>query len=116
MSRQEIDNFYLNLAEPNRACMLSLKEIITKCHPKITEEWKYRLPFFYLKGKMFCYLWIDKRTKHPYIGFTDGGFIDHPMLKQGDRKRMKILLIDPNQDLPLELLQEVLRMALNLRE
>ncbi|WP_417602570.1 DUF1801 domain-containing protein [Owenweeksia hongkongensis] len=115
MSRQEIDNFYLNLTEPNRGCMLSLRDIISNYHPDITQEWKYRLPFFYLKGKMFCYLWVDKKTTHPYIGFTDGGKMEHPSLIQGDRKRMKILLIDPNNDIPLNLLKEILNEALALR-
>jgi len=115
MSRQEIDSFYLNLPEPNRGCMLSLRHILSNCHPDITQEWKYRLPFFYLRGKMFCYLWVDKKTKHPYIGFTDGGKMSHPLLVQGDRKRMKILLIDPEEDVPIKTLQKVLDEALELR-
>ena len=38
------------------------------------------------------------------------------MLQQGDRARMKILPIDPEADLPLELLAEVLQMAITIRE
>lgn len=116
MSRQEIDNFYLNLAEPNRGCMLSLRDILSKCHPDITQEWKYRLPFFYLKGRMFCYLWVDKKTKHPYIGFTDGNKMEHPLLIQGDRKRMKVLPINPNEDINLQSILEIVSIALDIRE
>lgn len=115
MSLHEIENFYLNLSEPTRSCMLSLRDVITDYHPEITQEWKYRLPFFYLRGKMFCYLWMDKKTGHPYIGFTDGGKMSHPMLVQGDRKRMKILSIDPRVDVPIEMLYKVLDEALALR-
>jgi hypothetical protein len=35
------------------------------------------------------------------------------MLEQGDRKRMKILPIDPFEDLPLELIREVLAEAIS---
>ena len=115
MSLREIDDFYLNLSEPNRGCMLGLRDIICSFHPEITQEWKYRLPFFYLRGKMFCYMHIDKKSQHPYIGFVDGGRMNHPSLIQGDRKRMKVFPINPTQDLPLDLLQEVLTEALALR-
>lgn len=115
MSVSEIENFYLNLPEPNRSCMLSLRDFIAPLHPDITQEWKYRLPFFYLQGKMFCYLWQDKNTSYPYIGFTDGGKMKHPMLVQGDRKRMKVLLINPNEDLPIKVLNQVFKEAFTLR-
>lgn len=116
MSLHGIENFYLNLTEPNRSCMLSLRDFIVPLHEDITQEWKYRLPFFYLRGKMFCYLWMDKHTGYPYIGFTDGGKMNHPMLVQGDRKRMKILAINPKEDLPLKVLNEVFEEAMLLRE
>lgn len=115
MSIAEIDNFYLSLSEPNRSCMLSLRDIISESHPDITQEWKYRLPFFYLRGKMFCYLHIDKKTTHPYIGIVDGLLIDHSALVQGDRKRMKVFPVDPKSDLEMDSLSEVLTQALNLR-
>ena len=115
MSIRDLDNFYLNLTEPNRGCMLSLRDLILSKHPKITQEWKYRLPFFYLRGKMFCYLHIDKKTTHPYIGFVDGNKMDHPLLVQGDRKRMKIFTVNPNVDLPIDSLNHVFQEALALR-
>ncbi len=115
MALKDLDNFYLTQPEPNRSCFLALRDIIRTIHPGISEEWKYKLPFFYLHNRMFCYLWQDKKTSNPYIGFTDGHLMDHPALKQGDRKRMKVLSINPLQDIPLEELNEVLYQALNLR-
>lgn len=115
MSLHEIENFYLNLSEPNRSCMLSLRDFITPLHKDISQEWKYRLPFFYLRGRMFCYLWMDKKTSYPYIGFTDGEKMNHPCLVQGERKKMKILSINPYKDLPIIVLNEVFEEALHLR-
>ena len=111
---RELDQFYLNLEEPQRSCFEALRDIIISIDDDITPEWKYRLPFFYFRGKMFCYLWKDKKTGEPYIGITKGKELDHPMLEQGDRKRMKILRIDPNEDIPISLIQKVLKSSIAL--
>ena len=52
------------------------------------------------------YFWKDKKTIEPYIGFADGVLLDFPELEKGDRKRIKILRIDPNEDIPIELRSE----------
>ncbi len=111
MILRQLDEFYLNQPEPNRSCYMALRDIISTFDDGITQEWKYKLPFFYLNGKMFCYLWQDKKTKHPYIGFADGQLLNHPALFQGDRKRMKILSIHPDKDIPLDVLTAVLHEA-----
>ncbi len=107
----ELESFYEKQEEPVRGCLLALRSIILDFDPKITESWKWRLPFFCIPKKSFCYLWIDKKTKHPYIGIVKGGLIDHPALVQGDRKVMKVLPIDPNEDIPIEMIVEILEMA-----
>lgn len=108
----ELDNFYLKQEEPTKSCLLALSEIILKSNKNITPEWKYRLPFFYFKGKMLCYLWFHKAYKMPYIGFVDGGLIEHENLLQEKRARMKILLIDENADLPLDKINTILTQAI----
>ncbi len=108
-----IDEFILQQPEPESSVFSVLRNFIPTVDPDITEEWKYKLPFFYYKGKMFCYLWKDKRTREPYIGVIKGGMMDHPLLEMGDRKRMKILRINPNEDIPLDVIREVLQWALS---
>lgn len=105
--QEELDNFYLNLEEPNHSCFLALRDIILSYHPEITAAWKYRLPFFMFRNKMFCYLWKDKKTQMPYISIAQGLHIEHPDLIQGDRKRFKLLMIDPNQDIPVETIHQI---------
>jgi len=109
---RDIDNYFLNLQEPTKSCMQALRDYILTLHPEITEGWKYRLPFFLYKKKIFCYFWADKKTGLPYIGIVEGGNIDHPMLEQGNRKRMKILRINPEVDLPIEAIEEILTEAM----
>ena len=53
-------------------------------------------------------MWLDKKTKHPYIGMIRGNLLDHPSLVQGERKVIKILPIDPNDDLPVDIISEIL--------
>lgn len=111
---RDLDKYYLNKEEPTQSCLQALRAYIIAYNNLITEAWKYRMPFFIVKGKMFCYLWTDKKTGLPYIGFAEGRNIDHPLLEQGDRKRMKILRIDPTQDLPVKTIDEILAVAINL--
>lgn len=111
MSLRQIDQFFEAQPEPNRSCMLALRSWIMGFDPEITETWKWRLPFYCYRGKTFCYLWQDKRTQQPYVGVVAGDQIDHPMLIQGDRKRMKVLYIDPEEDLPVEALHMILSQA-----
>lgn len=111
---RDIDLFYLDKPEPLQGCLIALKEFILRLDKDITPHWKYKLPFFYYRGKTFCYLWIDKKTKEPYIGVVKGSEIDHPLLELGTRSRIKILRINPNEDLPIEIIQSILVEAMSL--
>lgn len=109
-----IDNFYLQQDEPYKSCLLALKEIILSQDAAITNVLKYGMPFFCYQGKMFCYLWVHKKYRQPYIGIVEGKWFDHPSLLIEGRSRMKILLLDPNKDLPVKTIADILQQAINL--
>jgi hypothetical protein len=109
-----IDLYYLNKEEPTRSCLQFLREHILKHNKNITEAWKYGMPFFCYHQKMFCYLWVHKKIGQPYLGLVDGSKINHPDLIQEKRARMKILLLDPKNDLPLKKINAILKEALGL--
>jgi hypothetical protein len=111
---KEIDLFYENQEEPLKGCFLALRSILKVAHPAITEEWKYKLPFFYLNKKMFCYLWKEKLTEDAYVSFADGFRLHHSALESGDRKRFKIYRINPTEDIDVEELAEILEEAFAL--
>ncbi len=111
-----IDTYFQKQQEPARSTLIWLRDHIKKKHPGLEEKWRYGMPFFDLAGRMFCYLWCASSTGTPYIGFVDGAIMDHPALVQGDRKRMKIFRVDPTQDAPVALLNEVLSYAIALRK
>lgn len=110
---REIDNFYFKKEEPVKSCLMALRELVLK-YDYITEAWKYKMPFFYYKGKMFCYIWIDKKTLQPYLGIVEGRNIDHHLLIEGKRSRMKIMMIDPAKDLPVKTIDRILKQAMLL--
>lgn len=91
--------------------MLALRALILRFDPDITEQWKYGMPFYYYNNKMFCYLWIHKKYKQPYIGIVEGNRIDHPLLIQEKRARMKIMLLDPEKDVPVKAVSRILKQA-----
>ncbi|MGL1886521.1 MAG: DUF1801 domain-containing protein [Reichenbachiella sp.] len=111
---KELDLFYLNQTEPNKSCLLALRDIILKQDSYVTETKKYGMPCFCYKNKMFCYLWADKKTTHPYILVVEGKLIEHPDLETGNRSRMKTFSMDPNQDLPIDAIESILNSAITL--
>lgn len=107
-----IDDFFLQKEEPLRSCLQFLRELILQQDKGMTEAWKYKLPFYCYNEKMFCYLWIHKKYQQPYIGFMDGTKMTHPDLLIENRSRIKILLIDPNKDIPIKKINAIIKMAL----
>ncbi|MCF0070636.1 DUF1801 domain-containing protein [Dyadobacter sp. CY261] len=102
--------------EPTRSCLLALRHLVLNFDSQIQEVWQYKMPFYKLGTKRLCYLWDDKKTGRPYLGIVDGFLLRHPLLVAEKRSRMKILLIDPAKDLPLETIREILEQAAaNLR-
>jgi len=110
----ELQNYYLNKEEPNKSCLLALRSIILDQDNNVSETRKWGIPCFCYKKKMFCFLYTDKKTTKPYVLFVEGKHLDHPQLEIGDRSRMKIFRVNPNQDLPLKTIETILQNALDL--
>lgn len=110
----ETANYYLNKEEPIKSCLLALRSIILKQDIIITETQKYGMPCFCYKKKMFCYLWVDKKTDEPYLLMVEGKHLVHPALEAGKRSRMKIFRVSPNKDLPLKTIETILQQSLDL--
>lgn len=111
---QELHSYYLKKEEPNKSCLLALRNIILDQDTNVTETQKYGMPCFCYRKKMFCYLWTDKNTDEPYILMVEGKYLDHPKLEQGDRSRMKIFRVDTNKNLPIKTIEIILKKALDL--
>ena len=109
-----VDNWFLQKEEPIKSCLQFLREYILKQDAGITEAWKYGMPFYCYKVKMFCYLWVHKKYHQPYMGIVEGKQIDHPDLIIEKRARMKILLLDADKDIPVGKIKRILKEVLKL--
>lgn len=110
----DLDTFYFDKEEPVKGCLLALKNIIVQYNPEFKEKWYYRLPCFMYKNKIFCYLWIDKKTQFPYIAIGKGVRLEHPDLIQGKRTFVKLLMINPQEDIPIKKIYDIFDMAMKL--
>ncbi len=72
------------------------------------------MPCFCYRKKPLCYLWMDKKTSEPYILMVEGRLLHHPKLEEGERKRMKIVRVNPAKNLPVKIINDILREALDL--
>jgi hypothetical protein len=109
-----LENYYEQQEEPTKSCLLALRTIILDQDKEVTAAWKYGMPFFCYKGKMFCYLWVHKKHRQPYIGLVEGKHFNESFLIGEERARMKIMLIDPDKDLPIKTIKTLLQKAINL--
>ncbi|AWV98442.1 DUF1801 domain-containing protein [Arcticibacterium luteifluviistationis] len=108
------DQYYLSKTEPNKSCLITLRDIILRQDEEVSETTKYGMPCFCYKKKMFCYLWTDKKTDEPYILFVEGKLLEHPNLEIGKRARMKTFSVNPADDLPIQTIEILLNQALDL--
>ena len=109
------DRFFDTQPEPLKSCFLAMRKLVLSSATPLTETTKYGMPCFTLAGKPICYLWKDKKSQNPYFLWVDGEAIRHELLEKGDRKKMYILPVNPDEDLQVQAIQEVLMKAIELR-
>ncbi len=93
-----------------------LKNYISSLDKNLELLKKYGMPFFYYRGKMFCYIWKDKKTKEPYLGFMDGNKLTNVRLEAGNRSRVKILRVNPNIDIDIKVIKEIVFEAIKTHD
>lgn len=102
--------YILNQKEPYRSILLSLQIIIETTIPNVELLYKYKIPFYYIDKKPFCYLNVTKG--YVDLVFWHGAHLTNhtKFLVSGGRKHMKSLryftLEEINQEIVIEILQE----------
>lgn len=109
-----VENYFDAIEEPEKGFLLALRKLILSLDDEITLGFAFGTPFFYYKKKMFCYFWLDKKTGKPYLAVAKGKFIDHPLLRSDGRKLFKILPLDPEKDIDIDTVTEILQEAMTL--
>ncbi len=107
-----LENFFLKQPEPQQSCMLFLRKWLME--QGLEEQFKYMTAMYYFKTKPFCYLSYSSKTNKLYIGFIKGHLMKHAKLMQEGRKQIKVLYLNPEKDLPIKTLTEIVKMAKKL--
>lgn len=72
------EQYILNQPEPFRSILFQLQVLIESEYPKVELKYKWKIPYYYLDNKPFCFLNVTK-------GYVDVGFWmpnDVPYLKE----------------------------------
>jgi len=107
-----VDNYILSKPEPWRSMLIELQAVIKHTVPEVEEAYKWRLPFYSLNGKMFCFL--NFRKSFVDVGFPWGVRLEKhaPHLVGGEkRKNLRSLRYHSPEAIDITLLQEVLKEA-----
>jgi hypothetical protein len=107
---QSLDAFFLKIPEPQQSTLLFLRQFLIS-EIGLQENWKFNTPFYYYKGKWFCYLSYSAKRKHEiYIGFVRGHLIDYPDLEAEGRKQIKVYRINPEKDIDVKSLKAICKL------
>ncbi|GGD55817.1 hypothetical protein GCM10011361_22970 [Muriicola marianensis] len=96
--------------------LLHLQTVVEQAIPEAEMKYKWRIPFFYLEGKPFCYL--NRSKDYVDIGFFKAAYLtvhtEH-MVTEG-RKVMKSLRYRSLEAIDDQVLTDVLKDAYSVRD
>lgn len=107
------ESYILGQPEPFKSILLQLQVLIETTIPELELKFKYRIPFYYLDGKPFCYLNLPKKKTYVDVGFWSSAHLTvhlDRMVTEG-RKVMKSLRYRTLDDIDGDILIEVLKDA-----
>lgn len=105
--------YILNQPEPYKTILLQLQVLIEHDFPRIELKYKYKIPFYYLNGKPFCYLNASHKRQYVDVGIVKGGNIQvhSSNLVTKDRKKMASLRYQNIKHINPTILSDVLKEA-----
>ncbi|XLS29605.1 DUF1801 domain-containing protein [Flavobacteriaceae bacterium M23B6Z8] len=110
------ENYILNRPEPYRSILLHLQSIILQTVPEVSLKYKYKIPFYYLNDKPFCYL--NQSKDYVDLGFWHAAHLTvhlDKMTTEG-RKVMKSLRYKSLEEIDNTVVTEVLMNAYEVRD
>ena len=110
------ENYIINQPEPFRSMLLHLQMVIEHTIPDAELKFKWKLPFYYVGKRPFCYL---NQTK----GYVDVGFwnaahltVNLEHMTTANRKMMKSMRYNSLEEINGEVLIEILQEAYIIRD
>lgn len=110
------EEYILNQAEPYRDILLYLQTVIESSIPDVELRYKYKLPFYYINGRPYCYL--NQSKDYVDLGFWNAAHLSVHLghMNTEGRKMMKSLRYRSLEDVDTIVLKEVLEDAYNVRD
>jgi len=108
------ENYILLKPEPYKSLLLDLQVLIEHTVPEAVLLYKWHLPFYYLNGKMFCFL--NFRKTFVELSFPKGILLDDPnnQLTAGEnRKNLRSLRYYNVEDIDTEIVIGFLKQLKN---
>ncbi|MDX1315846.1 MAG: DUF1801 domain-containing protein [Eudoraea sp.] len=109
------ESYILDQPEPYRGILLHLQLLIESVVPAVELRYKYRIPFYYLEGKPFCYL--NQSGNYVDLGFWSAAHLSvhlEHMVTAG-RKVMRSLRYTSLDEIDETVLKDVLQDAYSVR-
>lgn len=107
--------YILKQEEPYRSILMHLQSMIEREIPDVDLKYKYKIPFYYIEGRPFCYL--NQSKDYVDLGFWNAAHLtvyrEH-MVKAG-RKIMRSLRYVNLEEVDDHVLLAVLKDAYNVR-
>jgi hypothetical protein len=107
--------YILEKPQPFRDILLHLQLVITRTIPGLSLKYKYKIPFYYLEGRPFCYL--NQSADYVDVGFWMSAHLSEcldKMTSEG-RKMMRSLRYRSLEEIEEEILTAVLKDAYQVR-
>ena len=110
------ENYILERPEPFRSMLLHLQSIIEHFVSNVELKFKYRIPFYYIEGRPFCYL--NQTKNYVDVGFWNAAHLTKhvELMVKADRKVMRSLRYTSLEEINDTVLREVLQDAYQVRD
>jgi len=110
------ENYIINQPELFREILLYLQLVVERTIPELELKYKYKIPFYYLNGKPFCYFNASHKKAFVDIGLVKGKLIQvhQDFLVTENRKKMVSLRYKSMEEVDNQVLIEVLEKAKSL--
>ncbi|MBT8179775.1 MAG: DUF1801 domain-containing protein [Eudoraea sp.] len=107
--------YILNQPEPFKSMLLHLQLVIEATIPHIELKYKYRIPFYYLEGKPFCYL--NQSKNYVDLGFWSAAHLTVHLehMTTAGRKIMRSLRYRSPEEIDEGILIDILQNAYEVR-
>ena len=110
------EDYILNQPEPFREILLHLQMVIEQTVPEVNLKYKYKIPFYYLNGRPFCYL--NQAKDYVDVGFWNAAHLTMHLkaMTTVGRKMMRSLRYQSLEEIDDKVLMDVLQEAYRVRD